>query len=102
MGENIVVVLKIYGARAISLLFCDHQDTGFKSHEMEICVARTIFTPKNTRGLLGQQYPYYTIWVNIVAILHFLEIDQFSYYFVFTKTLSLINMKYILAYIHQY
>ena len=27
MGENIVVVLHIYGTRAIFLIFCDHQDT---------------------------------------------------------------------------
>ena len=30
--KNIVVTLNIYGARAIFLLFCDHQDT-----EYELC-----------------------------------------------------------------
>ena len=30
--KNIVVTLNVYGARAIFLLFCDHQDT-----EYELC-----------------------------------------------------------------
>ena len=37
-----------------------------------------------------------------MAILHFLELDPFSYYSVFTKTLNMRNVKYILAYIKIY
>ena len=37
--DNIVVILHINGARAIFLLFFDHQDTESESREMEICVA---------------------------------------------------------------
>ena len=39
---------------------------------------------------------------NIVAILHFLELDPFSYYSMFTQTLNMSNLKYILAYLNQY
>ena len=34
MGENIVVILHIYGARTIFLLFCDDKDT--ESEQQEI------------------------------------------------------------------
>ena len=42
-----MVILPIYGARAIFLLFCDHQDSGSESREMKIGVAGPIFTHKN-------------------------------------------------------
>ena len=34
--KTIVGILHIYGALAILLLFCNHQDTEFESQEMEI------------------------------------------------------------------
>ena len=48
---------------------------------------------------MGQQYIYSTIWENNIAtILHFLDLEPFPYYYVFTKTLNLSNIKYISAY----
>ena len=46
MRKNIVVILPIYGALAISLLFCDHQDTEYESQDMENGVAGPILTQK--------------------------------------------------------
>ena len=34
MRENVVVILHIYEALAIFLLFCDHQDTEYESWEV--------------------------------------------------------------------
>ena len=42
MGENIVVILHIYGARSISPLFCVHKNTESESREMDIGVAGSI------------------------------------------------------------
>ena len=44
--DNIVVILHINGARAIFLLFFDHQDTESESREMEICVAGPFLTQR--------------------------------------------------------
>ena len=44
--QNIVVFFHIYGARAIFLIFCDHQDNDSKSCEIKIGVAGPILTPK--------------------------------------------------------
>ena len=41
----------IYGARAVLLLFCDHQDTESESCEIEIGVAGPIFTQKLSKPL---------------------------------------------------
>ena len=35
IGENTVAIIHIYGARAIILLFCDHQDTESESKEIK-------------------------------------------------------------------
>ena len=56
----IVVVIHIYGGRAIFQLFCDNQDTESNSCEMEIGVSGPIFTHKNIKVLIGQWYPYST------------------------------------------
>ena len=70
--KNIVVILHIYGARDIFLLFCDHQDTESESWEMEIGVTGPLFTHKNIKGSMVQRYTYPTRWEkNIVVILHF-------------------------------
>ena len=43
---------------------------------------------------MGQLYPYYKeLEENIVATMNFLELDRPSYYYVFTKTLDLSNVK---------
>ena len=51
--KNIMVIVQIYGARSVFLLFCDHQDTESESHEMEYGVALPIFTQKNIKGSIG-------------------------------------------------
>ena len=52
---------------------------------------------------MGKRYPYSTIWEkDIVAILHIYGYRSIYYYFVFTKTLNLGNIIYILEYISQY
>ena len=69
--KNIVGIVRIYGARAIFLLFCDHQDTGSKSREIEIGVVGPISTHKIFKCLMVKLYPYSTIWEqNIVVFLH--------------------------------
>ena len=42
--EKNVAVLHIYGGKAISLLFCVHQDTESELLEMDIIVAAPILT----------------------------------------------------------
>ena len=49
--KNVVVILRIYGARAISLLFCNHQDTEPESQEMEIGAAGSISIHKISKPL---------------------------------------------------
>ena len=93
-GGNIAVILHIYGARAISLLFCVHQD--FESDSCEICISiyQPIFTQESRKGSMGQWYPDSTIWVkNIVAFFLFMELEPFFNYFVFTKTSNLSRVK---------
>ena len=70
---------------------------------MEISTPQTIFTQKNIKGYMVQQYPYSTRWEKIVVvILHVYELQPSFYYFVFTKPLNLSNVQYLLAYISQY
>ena len=40
--ENMLVVLHMYGTRAIFLIFCDHQDTEYESCEIEISISHPI------------------------------------------------------------
>ena len=42
--KNIVVVICIYGARAIFLLLFDHQDTESEYSEIEMNISELIFT----------------------------------------------------------
>ena len=48
-----MVLLHIYGALAILILFCDHQDTESESLDMEIGVAGPILTQKKYQRLYG-------------------------------------------------
>ena len=41
-----MVILHIYGARAIFLLFCDHQDIESDSCKIEMIISLPIFTHK--------------------------------------------------------
>ena len=52
----IVANIHIYGARANFLLLYDHQDTESDQREKELGVAVSIFTNKNIKGSMGQQY----------------------------------------------
>ena len=98
-----VVILHIYGDRAIFLIFCDHQDTESGLCEMDMGVAGPTSSQKEKKGSIGQQYPYFTRWhKNIVDILHCFGLEPFFWYYVFTKTLNLIRVKYILTYLNQY
>ena len=38
-----MVIIHNYGARSISLLFCDHQDTESESCEIEMSIYQPIF-----------------------------------------------------------
>ena len=53
MGDNIVVILHIYGTIAIFLLFCDHQDTESESCEIYISIYQSISTHKKYQRLFG-------------------------------------------------
>ena len=43
MGANIVAIVIIFGDRAI-IFFCDHQDTGSESQELEMRISQPILT----------------------------------------------------------
>ena len=48
-----MIIIHIYGARAILLIFCDHQGTESKSQEMVNIVVGPIFTQRKIRELYG-------------------------------------------------
>ena len=48
-----MAILQIYGARAIFLLFYDHQDTESESCETEMRIYQKIFTHKKSKAILG-------------------------------------------------
>ena len=50
---NIVIIILIYVALAMFLLFCDHQNTESESLDIEIGVATPIFTHKVYQRLYG-------------------------------------------------
>ena len=60
--KNIIVILHIYGDRAIYLFFYNHQDTESESWVNRIFVSGPIITQKNIKGAIGQQYSYSTRW----------------------------------------
>ena len=51
--KKIVVVLHIYGALDILLLFCDHQDTDYESNG-NWCIYTKFNTEKNIKGYIEQ------------------------------------------------
>ena len=65
-----MVIIHIYGTRAIFLLFCNHQDTESKSRVVEIGVTGPIFTHKYQRLYGTTVSILYKMGENIVAILH--------------------------------
>ena len=92
LEQHIVVIFHISGARAIFLLFCDHQDTESESCEMEISISEPIFTHKNISKALWENGIHTILDVNLFLwFFIFLEIEPVPYYFVFAKKLSLSN-----------
>ena len=89
--KNIAVILHVFGALAIFLLFYDDQDTESESWEMEIGVVGPILNHKNKmKCSMGQLYPYSTKWgKTVVVILLIYEARDILYYFVITKRLNL-------------
>ena len=66
-----MAIIHIYGASAIFLLFCDNQDTGSDSEEMEIGVSVPILSQKKIKRLFGTKIPIlHNMGENIVAILY--------------------------------
>ena len=61
-----MVILHFYGARAIFVLFCNHQDTDYELCEIDIIIYHTIFAHKNIKGSMGKLYPYSTRWEKIL------------------------------------
>ena len=69
-GRNILVIVNIYEAIAISLLLYYHQDTEVESQGMEIGVSGQTLTHKNIKVSMGHQYPNSTrsVKTNVVFI----------------------------------
>ena len=92
--KNILAIVHIYGAWAISLLFCDHQDTESESQEFKMSISQPIYNHKkipkalwkndinNIEGRRIILWQLSIIWSFIIL-----------YYFVITKTLNLNNEK---------
>ena len=72
MEREIVVVLHIYGALAIFLQFCGHQDIESESREMEIGVAGTISTEKKHQRFYGTM-------ISILYTIGEMFYDNYSY-----------------------
>ena len=89
--KNIAVILHVFGALAIFLLFCDDQETESESLEMEIGVVGPILNHKNNmKGPMGQLYPYSTKWVKcFLVILRIYGARAIFYYLVITKKLNI-------------
>ena len=49
-----MAILHIYGARAVFLIFCVHQDTESDSCEIEMSTSQPIFTHKNISKALWE------------------------------------------------
>ena len=57
-----MVILHIYGAKAIFLLFNDSQDTESESREIGMIISQKNSNIKDTKGYMVQWYTYFTIW----------------------------------------
>ena len=89
----------IYGARAIFLLFCDHQDTESEQREKEIGFAQPILTKKEpSKALMENNIHTLQYGRIILAIIHIHEARAIFYYFVITKTFNLSHKKWKLVY----
>ena len=55
IGSKFVVILHISWNRAVSLIFCSHQDTESWKQEKEISIARPIFTKKQSPKVICEK-----------------------------------------------
>ena len=92
--KTIVVTLHIYEARAISLLFYNHQDTSSKAQESEIGVAGPILTQKTTSKALCDNNidTPQDVSITFRQLLICMELQPLSIYFMITKKLNLSNV----------
>ena len=51
-----MATIHMYGAGAIYLLFCCHQDTEYESREIEMSIYQPKITPKNISKYLWDNY----------------------------------------------
>ena len=54
--KNIVVIIHIYGARAIYLLFCDYQEIAPESCEILMSIYQPVFNHKNISKVIWDNY----------------------------------------------
>ena len=81
-----MIIIHIYGAIAIFLLFYDDQDTLSTKCEIQMTISQIIFTNKNIskdlwdNGIHNLQNGINILWQFFV----FMEIEPFPYYFMMT------------------
>ena len=97
--KNIVEILHIYGAGFILLLIYDHQDTESESREIEIIINQQLFIHKNiSKDLWDNHIHNLQNGINLLwKFFILMELWTFSYYYVITKTLNLIHVKWKLV-----
>ena len=86
------VVLHIYEARSIFLLFCNHQDTASKSQTFDTGVAGLILTLLKYPMLFWTMISIHkNMGGNLWHLFVFIDIEQFLYYILLSKSLNLIH-----------
>ena len=99
-----MVILHIYEARAIFLLFYDDQDTESEYQGIEMSTSQLIFTHNNIPKALWDndihtlQNGRNALWKFFI----FMELDPYIYYFMMIKTLNLSNVTYNWAHLNLY
>ena len=73
-----MVIIHIYGDRATSLLFCDHQDAEYESCEIQISISKPIFTKKYIPKALWENY-IHTLQEGSKILWQFFIFKDFSY-----------------------
>ena len=55
MGEKYCGSSSYFDYKYVLMVFCDHQDTEFESHEIELSMSQPIF-PRETRNVSGGKH----------------------------------------------
>ena len=98
-----MAMVHIYGARAISLIFSNHQDAQSESQEMEMSTSQPIFTHKKiSKALWDNGIHTLQYWRNIVVIVNIYGASAILVLFYISKILNLNNDKWKLVYLDQY